>query len=251
MKLTQFAALLLAVAALPASAATSTTFNFADLTYLNSVHGGFLPTNTPADPWYTCTGGDICSSNLGAKKPVFGGDLTYVDNGIKVVASATYTSTTTTTVNHKSVTSTTTTDATVMQDSDNGYKAGKVGAGLGVYHTVNNSDDNITKGEKLTLTFSQTVKLSDVFLSADGHVPFNQANKLFLLDGQAVTMSSDVKTNLVGKTFTFAFDDASSKAEQFYLGGMTVSAVPEPETYGMLLAGLGLVGFIARRRKQA
>jgi hypothetical protein len=31
----------------------------------------------------------------------------------------------------------------------------------------------------------------------------------------------------------------------------SVSAVPEPETYAMLLAGLGLMGFIARRRKTA
>ncbi len=30
---------------------------------------------------------------------------------------------------------------------------------------------------------------------------------------------------------------------------LSVAAVPEPETYGMLLAGLGLIGFIARRRK--
>ncbi|MEO6562755.1 MAG: FxDxF family PEP-CTERM protein, partial [Nitrosospira sp.] len=30
-----------------------------------------------------------------------------------------------------------------------------------------------------------------------------------------------------------------------------VSPVPEPEAYAMLLAGLGLVGFIARRRKSA
>ncbi len=29
-----------------------------------------------------------------------------------------------------------------------------------------------------------------------------------------------------------------------------VPAVPEPETYAMMLAGLGLIGFIARRRKQ-
>ena len=35
--------------------------------------------------------------------------------------------------------------------------------------------------------------------------------------------------------------------------GSAVSAVPEPETYGMLLAGLGLLGFCARRKasKQA
>jgi len=29
-----------------------------------------------------------------------------------------------------------------------------------------------------------------------------------------------------------------------------VSPVPEPETYAMFLAGLGLIGFIARRRNQ-
>lgn len=37
-----------------------------------------------------------------------------------------------------------------------------------------------------------------------------------------------------------------------YSGSVTVAAaVPEPETYAMLLAGLGLMGGIARRRKQA
>ncbi len=30
----------------------------------------------------------------------------------------------------------------------------------------------------------------------------------------------------------------------------TVAAIPEPETYAMMLAGLGLMGFMARRRKQ-
>ncbi|SET72584.1 PEP-CTERM protein-sorting domain-containing protein [Nitrosospira multiformis] len=33
------------------------------------------------------------------------------------------------------------------------------------------------------------------------------------------------------------------------LSGVTVSPVPEPETYAMLLAGLGLMGTIVRRRK--
>ena len=30
-----------------------------------------------------------------------------------------------------------------------------------------------------------------------------------------------------------------------------LALIPEPETYAMLLAGLGLLGFIARRRKTA
>ena len=34
-------------------------------------------------------------------------------------------------------------------------------------------------------------------------------------------------------------------------GQLYVAAVPEPESYAMLLAGLGLIGFAARRRKIA
>ena len=30
-----------------------------------------------------------------------------------------------------------------------------------------------------------------------------------------------------------------------------ISAIPEPETYAMMLAGLGLLGFVARRRRQS
>lgn len=36
-----------------------------------------------------------------------------------------------------------------------------------------------------------------------------------------------------------------------YNGAISVAAVPEPETYAMLLAGLGVMGFIARRRNNA
>ncbi|MTV36441.1 FxDxF family PEP-CTERM protein [Duganella radicis] len=43
-----------------------------------------------------------------------------------------------------------------------------------------------------------------------------------------------------------------AKGQQISIGyDFTVTAVPEPETYAMLIAGLGLVGFAARRRRQA
>ena len=34
-----------------------------------------------------------------------------------------------------------------------------------------------------------------------------------------------------------------------FVVGVNFSPVPEPETYAMLLAGLGLIGYSARRRK--
>lgn len=34
-----------------------------------------------------------------------------------------------------------------------------------------------------------------------------------------------------------------------YVGSVAISAVPEPATYGMLLGGIGIVGWLARRRK--
>ena len=36
-----------------------------------------------------------------------------------------------------------------------------------------------------------------------------------------------------------------------YAGNFHISPIPEPETYAMLLAGLGLLGFMARRRKES
>lgn len=35
------------------------------------------------------------------------------------------------------------------------------------------------------------------------------------------------------------------------VAGNTIAAVPEPETYGMLLAGLGIMGFVARRKQSS
>ena len=45
----------------------------------------------------------------------------------------------------------------------------------------------------------------------------------------------------------------TTTARQINAGSVVagVAGVPEPETYAMLLAGLGLLGFIARRRKAA
>lgn len=57
-------------------------------------------------------------------------------------------------------------------------------------------------------------------------------------------------TNLSAGNYFFKVEGTITTADAVsYSGNVLVSAVPEADTYAMMLAGLGLVGFIARRRK--
>lgn len=83
----------------------------------------------------------------------------------------------------------------------------------------------------------------------------NIAGLTATLNGQAATV------NTFGK-FSFGYLEATGSspftlvltgtpaARALYTGELTVSAVPEPETYAMLLAGLAGMGFMARRRSR-
>ncbi|RZJ09795.1 MAG: PEP-CTERM sorting domain-containing protein [Rubrivivax sp.] len=61
--------------------------------------------------------------------------------------------------------------------------------------------------------------------------------------------------NQVTETFTlgsgsyYYLVSGKSKSGYYSLTSTAVAAVPEPETYALLAAGLGVIGFVARRRR--
>lgn len=221
--------LILAGAVLAAPAVQAqTVFDFANLT--DGGASNFLPTNG-----VNCTNGDRCSSDVSS---VLNGTLSFASGGITVNASASYMGS----------------NAAVVQDHENGYNnTTGIGAGLGVYHLLNtNSDDNITAGEALKLSFNQTVTLSAIGLRDDGHnTSFSSGSKFDYsfdnLNWTSANLTSSVALNHTGQDFYIRY--GATNGAQFYLSSMTVAAVPEPETYAMLTAGLGVIGFMSRRRK--
>ncbi|WP_083708127.1 FxDxF family PEP-CTERM protein [Janthinobacterium sp. TND4EL3] len=71
----------------------------------------------------------------------------------------------------------------------------------------------------------------------------------FTAQDQAWVLNSGKMPLLAGTYFLQVDGYVASASGGSYSGNVSASAVPEADAYAMLLAGLGLMGFVARRRK--
>lgn len=77
------------------------------------------------------------------------------------------------------------------------------------------------------------------------------ANNISTSTTDSYTRYSFNVSGLTGSTHTLTFKGVSGSAydSAVFLDNVAVTAVPEPETYALLLAGVGLIGGVLKRRK--
>lgn len=210
-----------AISAAVPTVARAATFDFA------AMAEAFYASNSYEPTWAQMTSGS-------------GGMLS--DGGIDVTASATYFGGA----------------ANPFFDSSTGM-GGRV-AGLGVCHESScstnvsgaiTSDDNLGLGEVLTLQFSQTVAVTNMFVRDEEHYPIGASGAILalMINGMSFYATNGI-VNLTGllASDTFAIQTVEGGLPEIYLSSASVTAVPIP-TSGLLLMG-GLAGLLILKRRR-
>jgi len=162
----------------------------------------------------------------------------------------------------------------LRHDGEWGFGVCSEGSLCGPAGTTGNGDynelSNKHRFEVIRLTLPSNKQWSDLFVSSldNGGSNGNESGILYWSDSAAPVLSSlsssKFSHNGLGANYgsiwnqvspdtnaqyLFFTPDASNGINNDYLvWGANVSPVPEPATYALLLAGLGLVGFMARRK---
>ncbi|MBX3616635.1 PEP-CTERM sorting domain-containing protein [Nitrosomonas sp.] len=107
---------------------------------------------------------------------------------------------------------------------------------------------NLISGVTYTLSFDLAGSQRGSTETVD--INFGTASTSVTLGGSAPLTAYDLSfTPSASGVYGFSFENLGGDNVGLLLDNVSVSAVPEPETYAMLLAGLGMLGFMLRSRK--
>ncbi|CAN4271325.1 PEP-CTERM protein-sorting domain [Methylophilaceae bacterium] len=119
---------------------------------------------------------------------------------------------------------------------------------------------------RITFNFNAAMQNVGIFANQSQIFGVNNSLQLFAFDinGNVLeSFTSSIDTDVDGydegkfvgfarstaDIYGFALENVSSNNGSFVADNLLVSSVPEPESYAMLLVGLGAIGAVARRRR--
>jgi hypothetical protein len=127
-----------------------------------------------------------------------------------------------------------------------GYGVGEYDYTSGLRGVLKGSDGILWTNDDIIITSGPNTQLVDGLVGrGSGNSNESYCTGCSFSDQQAMLNSN---ASYAGSNFTFTGTYAIGSDTGS--GTFNIAAVPEPETYAMLLAGLGLLGYVRRRRQQ-